>query len=465
MLREGFGWDSETTRSLEEALLMPIASSDTTVNRAAVQQQEERSRRSRRGAAEASTQEEASQESAVSEQEGADARTTAERRRQFSSSGMRADSVQQQALQRRIDTLYIRNETQEPTRVERVERERYVEDERMQRRMDQLDRESRALREERQALETQRQQQQQAMGTLNRAGAVRATAGTGAAEGAATSGSAGAAASPSPWWPFAGGVAAGVAVGSATSNGAGAPPAGVSTTVGARNVVSSEPRTLEERLEAAAYEQEVLRRQQLALYTVSESVLRFPILDASERREFEQLTSIAVGEAEQVAAPRFTQGAQPAADTQKALAEVEKRLAETEAELASLRASREPSSLDRTEVRLLNSKVEVFFGVNQRQASEEEIQKLEEIARFVKERPGYGLRLLGFADNTGNISYNIRLIEDRIAFIREQLVEQFEVPAEQIEKEVGGLVVRGRQSGTNDADRKVEVRIAALDDE
>ncbi|MDX5478183.1 MAG: hypothetical protein LPJ98_06960, partial [Cyclobacteriaceae bacterium] len=57
-------------------------------------------------------------------------------------------------------------------------------------------------------------------------------------------------------------------------------------------------------------------------------------------------------------------------------------------------------------IRILPSKVMVFFKVNQRTPDKTEIEKLTEFVDFVKNNPEYQLVLSGFADNTGNLHYN-----------------------------------------------------------
>ncbi|HSJ68153.1 MAG TPA: OmpA family protein [Anditalea sp.] len=111
------------------------------------------------------------------------------------------------------------------------------------------------------------------------------------------------------------------------------------------------------------------------------------------------------------------------------------------------------------EFRLLKSKVEVFFEVNQVQPAMEEMKKLASLVDFVKDNEDYKLYLRGFADNTGNVAYNLKLIESRIEEVKNVLIKSYGVPPTQIESEVGGQIVRGASRSANENDRKVEVRI------
>lgn len=110
-------------------------------------------------------------------------------------------------------------------------------------------------------------------------------------------------------------------------------------------------------------------------------------------------------------------------------------------------------------VRLLRYKEIIYFDINQRVPTEEELKKLVNLVDFIKKNEGYQLTLTGYADNTGNINYNLKLAEDRTKAIGDALVEQFGISKENIILESGGQVIRGSQRSSNEQDRKVEVRI------
>ncbi|WP_194974786.1 OmpA family protein [Aquiflexum lacus] len=109
-------------------------------------------------------------------------------------------------------------------------------------------------------------------------------------------------------------------------------------------------------------------------------------------------------------------------------------------------------------VTILKSKEVVFFKVNQRIPDRGEINKLSDLANFIKENGEYGLVLTGFADNTGNVNYNLKLADERMKNVGNILSEEFSIPQEKLRFESGGQVIRGTRSGSNDLDRKVEVR-------
>lgn len=111
------------------------------------------------------------------------------------------------------------------------------------------------------------------------------------------------------------------------------------------------------------------------------------------------------------------------------------------------------------EIQLLRFKEIIYFDINQRVPNEDELKKLANLVDFIKENDGYMLTLTGFADNTGNVNYNLRLAEERTKAVADALGELYGIPEDQIQMESGGQVIRGSQKSSNDQDRKVEVRI------
>ncbi|MDO9553430.1 hypothetical protein [Rhodonellum sp.] len=114
-------------------------------------------------------------------------------------------------------------------------------------------------------------------------------------------------------------------------------------------------------------------------------------------------------------------------------------------------------------ITLLKSKVEVFFKSNQKVPDEDQIIKLAPLVDFVKDNPEYSLSLTGFADNTGNLAYNLKLIQTRINSVLVFLLDQYGLGENQIQTEIGGQVVRSPNRSANDNDRKVEVRVVLKD--
>jgi len=112
-----------------------------------------------------------------------------------------------------------------------------------------------------------------------------------------------------------------------------------------------------------------------------------------------------------------------------------------------------------TIIGLPNSKKEVYFGVNLERLEEEEKQKLKEIAAILESQPTFYITLTGFADNTGDISYNLQLVEKRVNHVKSLLVNEYELEADRISVRPGGLLIRNRNRGSRNEDRKVEIII------
>ncbi len=112
-----------------------------------------------------------------------------------------------------------------------------------------------------------------------------------------------------------------------------------------------------------------------------------------------------------------------------------------------------------TETIVLKSKETIYFDINQRQPEASSIGVLEDIVSFMKNNEGYRLVLTGFADNTGNINYNLKLAEERMKNVGQLIKEKYGISENNITYETGGQVIRGTQRTSNETDRKVEVRI------
>ncbi len=107
---------------------------------------------------------------------------------------------------------------------------------------------------------------------------------------------------------------------------------------------------------------------------------------------------------------------------------------------------------------LKSSKVEVYFGINETKLSEEEMEKLQPIASYLKENPEAKLELIGFADNTGPMEYNLMISNQRVDEVFRVFNEDLGIESNRMIKEVGGLILRGSQQSKGQ-DRKVEIRL------
>ncbi|MCL6260301.1 OmpA family protein [Aquiflexum sp. TKW24L] len=107
---------------------------------------------------------------------------------------------------------------------------------------------------------------------------------------------------------------------------------------------------------------------------------------------------------------------------------------------------------------LIKSKEILYFKLNQKVPDAEETAKLAELAGFIKENEEYRLLITGFADNTGNVNFNLKLAEQRMNSVAELLRSEFGLAEDQLRLESGGQVIRGNRQAANDLDRRVEVR-------
>jgi len=105
------------------------------------------------------------------------------------------------------------------------------------------------------------------------------------------------------------------------------------------------------------------------------------------------------------------------------------------------------------------SKVEVYFRSSQAILTEEEKDKIEVISTFIRENPNFKIDLIGFADNTGSINYNLELTRRRVNYVRDLILEKSGVEGERVSVSNGGLIIRGPSKSSSDKDRKVEIHL------
>jgi len=73
--------------------------------------------------------------------------------------------------------------------------------------------------------------------------------------------------------------------------------------------------------------------------------------------------------------------------------------------------------------------------------------------------PSVIVELVGFADNTGTVAYNLALTEKRVEAVTNTLTDYYKIEPDRISISNGGLIVRGRSKSSAETDRKVEIRI------
>lgn len=116
-------------------------------------------------------------------------------------------------------------------------------------------------------------------------------------------------------------------------------------------------------------------------------------------------------------------------------------------------------SKEEPQVPLFKSKEIVYFKLNQRIPDASETEKLSRLGEFMKGNAGYLLVVTGFADNTGNVNFNLRLAEERVNSVADFLKNEFGLGDGQLRLETGGQVIRGTRQTANELDRRVEVRL------
>lgn len=105
------------------------------------------------------------------------------------------------------------------------------------------------------------------------------------------------------------------------------------------------------------------------------------------------------------------------------------------------------------------SEIEVYFAINESELSAKELAKLDPVATYTSNNPEVELELIGFADNTGSIAYNLTLTQKRVDSVRNTLIEKYNIDPNRITQGDGGLIIRGKTKGSVESDRKVEIRI------
>ena len=111
------------------------------------------------------------------------------------------------------------------------------------------------------------------------------------------------------------------------------------------------------------------------------------------------------------------------------------------------------------ETLLHESKIEVYFDVNESSLIDSERSKLDPVAKYLEANPDVDVELIGFADNTGSINYNLKLTKQRVDSVAKTLTDIYKIPSDRINISNGGLIIRGSTKGSVETDRKVEIRV------
>lgn len=82
---------------------------------------------------------------------------------------------------------------------------------------------------------------------------------------------------------------------------------------------------------------------------------------------------------------------------------------------------------------------DVFFAINKSEITSSEMQKVKEVANYMKKNPNTVVKIVGHADKgTGNEKINQRLSDDRAAAVAKALVKEYGIAESRIEKASNG---------------------------
>lgn len=76
---------------------------------------------------------------------------------------------------------------------------------------------------------------------------------------------------------------------------------------------------------------------------------------------------------------------------------------------------------------------DIFFHISNFNIRPEEMKKVEEVAKFLKENPGTKVKIVGYADKgTGTMAINLRLSAQRAEAVKKALTKKFGIPADRM---------------------------------
>lgn len=108
------------------------------------------------------------------------------------------------------------------------------------------------------------------------------------------------------------------------------------------------------------------------------------------------------------------------------------------------------------ENKMVGNKVNVLFAINSTELSSRAISLMEGIMQELKQSPNARITLTAYADNTGDIDYNMQLCKKRSETVKQWFLNSG-IDANRIETNNGGVVVKSSNQASNGLDRKVEI--------
>lgn len=101
----------------------------------------------------------------------------------------------------------------------------------------------------------------------------------------------------------------------------------------------------------------------------------------------------------------------------------------------------------------------IYFDLNSSSLTVNQERQIEKLVTQWRETANTQFELTAYADNTGSVSYNIRMCENRLNAVKQSILSHFK-PGEQkprINLIIGGTVVRSSSSRPQSEDRRVDV--------
>ena len=100
----------------------------------------------------------------------------------------------------------------------------------------------------------------------------------------------------------------------------------------------------------------------------------------------------------------------------------------------------------------------LFFKPNQVQLNHTDTTEMNKVAQYLKQNPERKVRLISYADNTGDVQYNLNLCKQRAQSVQKELI-LCGIDQSRISIHIGGQIVRQEKSKSNDSDRRVDIKI------
>ena len=100
----------------------------------------------------------------------------------------------------------------------------------------------------------------------------------------------------------------------------------------------------------------------------------------------------------------------------------------------------------------------VYYGLNTSTLSDASLNTIQQVAAAMIEDEDLCAEIVGYGDNTGSIEYNEKLTNIRAKNVFDELVNEYDIPAERIVYYSGG-VIEGKRKGIYSANRRVEIRV------